>query len=182
MKLQPIAKLADAARDCVGNKLPDETHQSFGIPRAWGETPTVCFLYGLSHVRVRDGLYLHAPEQVSRLNAETGELIALEPIEPANFGQRETPRQAIGKYDMLRAVRSPEEYLELLRGLHEAYDLLMPCFFDPSSAPSPEARAAAAQFEAVFRRLSEEQLWPYYAVLGHDFFAWLKKVTAEQTT
>ena len=155
----------------AGKALPRETHQSYPVPRR-GEAPDVVFLYAVASVRPTAGLQMLPPDRLSVIDATTGELRRFEPLEPRQLGLADPPNAILGRYDMLRAVASPEEFLSLQARLYRDYDLVLPAFFADSPL-GDEARGAALELESLFKRLTEEPLWPYYAKIGSTFWAWL---------
>jgi hypothetical protein len=172
MQIKRCEELIELSRSRVSEELPVETHASYPIPVRGKK---VLVLYGVSVLKP-DGLYLLAPGHMGRLDAETGELESLRPVTPADLGQKHAPLAVLGTYNMLRAVKDPAEFLDLQRRLYEDYDLLLPRFYDGQSSLDATAGRAAAEFSAVFRRVSEDVLWPYYEGLGKDFFGWLSRV------
>ncbi|MCC6554112.1 MAG: hypothetical protein IT372_13990 [Polyangiaceae bacterium] len=172
MQIKGIEELTHLARGHASARLPIETHTSFPIPARGGR---LLFLYCPSALR-RDGLFLRPPDHLGRIDAATGALDSLRPVAPADFGQKHSPYEVLGKHDMRRAAQTPGEYHDLLRRLYQDHDLLLPHFFaGDSTVPAPAGRAAA-ELPALFSRVREGVLAPYYERLGEPFFGWLARV------
>jgi hypothetical protein len=172
MQIKPSEELANYARGYASSNLPIETHTSFLIP-VRGNSLSVIYCPSML---TRAGLFLSVPDHLGRIDAVTAELLSLDPVLPWDFGQKHAKHERLGQYDMRRAVSSPEENHDLLRRLYADYDILLPHFFAGDSGLPVPAGRAAAEFPALFSRVNEQVLWPYYENIGRDFFGWLARV------
>lgn len=68
---------------------------------------------------------------------------------------------------------TPQQFVDLRTRLFALYDALLPKFAASLAAPAPEIRAQAQEFKALFLKLREEPLAPYYEGSGGEFFTWI---------
>lgn len=169
--LQPIRQLIAQARQHPGAALPVETHQSYPIPVRDQGAPQVVFLYCVSRLVPRDGLYLMAPSYRATLDATSGKFEELRAVVPGELGTGPETGPSIGKYGMPEGMTS-EQFLELQAKLYAEYDALLPLFFADAGS-GRDFPKLAQQFRSRFFTLSEAPLHPFYRALGRAFFAWL---------
>lgn len=159
--------------------LPDETHQSFPIPLPPSSgSLRIAFLFAPSHLQRDVGLVLSAPASIAFLSASTGEVLEKGPVTPADLGVRHAAREVLGPFRLPEKM-SAEEYAAQRERLYNAYDALLPAFAAGrrGAALDERTRSAAREFLALFGRLSEPPLAPYYRSLGKDFFLWIERAT-----
>jgi hypothetical protein len=177
--LKPVAELVSLARSHTRQVLALETRQSYPIPVHPPDGLRVEFLYCTQ--RAKPGsLQLVSPEYLLIIHAASGQLEPLKKVTPRDFGQSDSEGAFIGEHKLPPGM-TYEESLSQEQRLYHDYDVLLPAFADISTDVLPEVRTAAPEFKALFEKLAERPLMPYYQVIGKDFFAWLDKVIAGRT-
>ena len=164
--------LFQIARVRASGTIPDEGRQSLPIPVRAGHMH-VQFFFCPTQLSPREGLRLAPPNYLERIDVETGALIDLRAVKPAEFGQRHGADEPIGAI-VLPPDLTPERYVDLRTRLFQLYDRLMPQFAAGATRPSDAMRDDAREFRLLFDRLREAPLAEYYAAVGADFFAWLE--------
>jgi hypothetical protein len=174
--MQSMKQLAEGVRPQVAAVLPVETHQSYPLPVVAGGTLRLGFLWSPAIVKPGAGLLLQPPSHVVEIDGERGALLELRAVTPGTFGQGDDPAKVIGRYDMLPDGRTPEQFLEMQSRLWALYDALVPAFARQRKAGDEKLGKQAREFLALFPKVTEQPLQPYYAAAGRDFFAWLREV------
>jgi hypothetical protein len=126
-------------------------------------------------VRPREGLQLWPPNYVAFLNAGTGKFEQLKAVTPKDFDQRHDQDKPMGAYLTL-PERLDAEFLTMQVRWYQAYDELLPAFMAGLVDLGPPIQQNVAEFKALFPKVTEAPLLPYYEALGREFFGWLQAV------
>lgn len=177
--LVPIKGLIGEAR-AHAFSIPIEARQSFPIPLPTADGFKVVFLYSMQILEPGTGrAILCAPTHQTFVDPEAGKFEELRAISPREFGLDHEPGAIIGDY-ALPAGMSSEQFLQEQERLYELYDRLLPPFAARQRKATEEVVQAARQFLALFPRIAEPPLMPYYRAAGAEFFAWLAEAARQQ--
>lgn len=172
--MQSVKQLAEGVRPQVAAVLPVETHQSYPIPVVRNGTLRLRFLWSPAIVKPGAGLLLQPPSHVVEVDGDSGKLLELRAVTPRDLEQADDPAKVIGRYDMLPDGRSPEQFLDMQARLYALYDALVPAFAQNRKPGDDKLATQARDFLALFPKVTEQPLQPYYAAAGAEFFTWLR--------
>lgn len=172
-----VKQLSEGVRAQVAAVVPVETHQSYPIPVARNGTPRLRFLLSPSIVKPGAGLLLQPPAHRIEIDGASGKLLELRAVTPDDFEQSDDPAKVLGRYDMLPDGRTPEQFLDMQARLYTLYDALVPAFAQGKGPGDQKLATQARDFLALFPKVTEQPLRPYYAAAGPEFFGWLRQVS-----
>ena len=172
LQLESVVDLIMSTRAYAAT-LPIEYRQSLPIPQAPDQGLQVAFLFCLSRLVIGEGAWLLPPGYQALVNAETAEFISLKAVTPSDFDQQDAEDKFLGAYNLPKDMTTEKYYAREAR-LLELYDALLPYFAAGSTEVPAEIKTMAEEFTAIFARISEPPLAPYYQAAGKEFFAWLR--------
>lgn len=171
---KPIIEIVKTAQHLIGTVFADQTHCSYPIPHTGNasESQKFIFLYSISRLVPKQGMYIVAPDRYCVIDAKSGEIDLTKSMTPSDFGLSDEPGKTLGTYKLPKEM-SGEHFLTAQRRLYQLYDMIVPSFFE--GLIHDETRRAREEFRHVFGQITESTLYPYYKNIGEQFMTWLEK-------
>ncbi len=170
-----VTQLRDAAEIPL-RALPDETRIGLPTPVGPSGKAHIGFLCYPETLSPKKKLEFLAPNYLILLSPDDGHLIQMKAIQPSDFGQPHQPDDVIGGWGVDRLSNTPEEITRMWNDLIAALDELLPVYVE-NRRVTDNVRQAAKNYLYLFDIISEEAFRPYYRALGHDFYAWLERIS-----
>jgi hypothetical protein len=171
---KPIIEILKTAQQLIGTVFADQTHCSYPIPHARiaSGSQKFVFLYSISRLVPKQGMYIIAPDHYCIIDAKSGKIDVTKPMKPSDFGLSDEPGKTLGTYGLPKEM-SREQFLVSQQRLYQLYDMIVPSFFE--GIVNDKTRQASAEFRHMFGQITESVLRPYYKNIGEQFMTWLEK-------
>lgn len=152
-----------------------------GGPRASYPIPVfrqgrVQVAYMIYYYAFRPGLVqIWPPSRVVWFDPISGALTAEISVTPNYFNRKDSKDRPLRGNDIMGI--STETFDNFLKRLPSLYDILFEAWATQSQTlKNSDLKNQAREFINIFFKVSENPLHPYYEILGHDYFEWLRKL------